>query len=184
MKDADRPEAGRLEELGACPLCGRRMFKGDSVDRHHWQPKSQGGTAAEYLHRICHRKLHSLFTGRELADRFSNPAQVRQHPEMKKLSRGYAARHRSGFCAIGNRSGVRPAGARANPEAPRVCYTKGSPTGTEAHPLCRSNFSRIFSDHTPTILISGSFDPGADEGQNFVNPEEHQEAGTLRFFSG
>ena len=76
MKDADRLEAGRREELGSCPLCGRVMFKGDSVDRHHWQPKSQGGTAAEYLHRICHRKLHSLFTGRELADRFSNPAQV------------------------------------------------------------------------------------------------------------
>ena len=85
MKDADRPEVGRPEELGACPLCGRIMFKGDSVDRHHWQPKSHGGTAAEYLHRICHRKLHSLFTGRELADDFSSPAQVRQHPEMQKF---------------------------------------------------------------------------------------------------
>ncbi len=85
MKNADRSEAGRLKELGACPLCGRSMFKGDSVDRHHWQPKSEGGTAAEYLHRICHRKLHSLFSGRELADNFSSPARVRQHPEMQKF---------------------------------------------------------------------------------------------------
>jgi hypothetical protein len=61
------------------------MFRGDSVDRHHWQPKSRGGRTAEYLHRICHRKLHSLFTGRELADRFSNPAQVQKHPEMQKF---------------------------------------------------------------------------------------------------
>ncbi|MFZ2088842.1 MAG: HNH endonuclease [Desulfobaccales bacterium] len=76
----DRPEA-----LGPCPLCGRPMLKGDSVDRHHWQPKSLGGKESEYLHRTCHRKLHSLFTDKELATEFASPEQVRRHPEMQKF---------------------------------------------------------------------------------------------------
>jgi hypothetical protein len=82
MKDGDKPEA-----LGPCPLCGRPMFKGDSVDRHHWRPKSHGGRETEYLHRTCHRKLHSLFTDKESADYFATPAQVRQHSEMQKFIR-------------------------------------------------------------------------------------------------
>jgi hypothetical protein len=63
------------------------MFKGASIDRHHWQPKSRGGRQAEYLHRICHRKLHSLFTDKELAVDFASLDQVRQHPEIQKFIR-------------------------------------------------------------------------------------------------
>jgi len=33
------------------------MIAGPSVDRHHWHPKSQGGTETEWLHRVCHRML-------------------------------------------------------------------------------------------------------------------------------
>jgi hypothetical protein len=61
------------------------MLKGDSVDRHHWRPKSRGGTAAAYLHRTCHRKLHSLFTDKELAADLANLEEVRRHPGMKKF---------------------------------------------------------------------------------------------------
>jgi hypothetical protein len=80
VKGDDRPEA-----LGPCPLCGRLMFKGESVDRHHWQPKSQGGKESEYLHRTCRRKLHSLFNDNELATDFASPDKVRQHPEIQKF---------------------------------------------------------------------------------------------------
>lgn len=69
--------------LGPCPVCGRPMYQGDSVDRHHWQPKSRGGRKAAYLHRTCHRKLHSLFSDRELAEHFATPNQVRAHPQMQ-----------------------------------------------------------------------------------------------------
>jgi hypothetical protein len=78
-------EVQESEGLEPCPLCGRLMFKGDSVDRHHWQPKSRGGKAADYLHRTCHRKLHSLFTDKELAAEMATPAQVLRHPEMQKF---------------------------------------------------------------------------------------------------
>jgi len=63
------------------------MLKGGSVDRHHWQPKSRGGTETEYLHRISHCKLHSLFTGKELVKNFTTPDQARRHPEMQKFIR-------------------------------------------------------------------------------------------------
>jgi hypothetical protein len=75
------------EVLGPCPLCGRLMIKGDSLDRHHWQPKSQGGKEAQYLHRTCHRKLHSLFTDKQLAVEVNTPEKARQHPEMQRFIR-------------------------------------------------------------------------------------------------
>jgi hypothetical protein len=82
IKADDHPET-----LGPCPLCGRLMLKGRSVDRHHWQPKSRGGKEADYLHRSCHRKLHSLFTSKELTAEVDTPEKARQHPEMQKFIR-------------------------------------------------------------------------------------------------
>lgn len=80
MKSDDKPVA-----LGPCPLCGRPMFAGDSVDRHHWQPKSRCGRETDHLHRICHRELHSLFTAKELAADFATLEKLRQHPEMQRF---------------------------------------------------------------------------------------------------
>jgi hypothetical protein len=71
--------------IGLCPLCGREMWAGPSVDRHHFVPKSQGGAESEYLHKICHRKLHSMFTEKELAREFSTAEAVREHPEIQKF---------------------------------------------------------------------------------------------------
>jgi hypothetical protein len=75
------PNSG--ERLGPCPVCGREMIAGPSVDRHHWQPKSWGGREAQPLHLICHRKLHTLFSEKELATTFDTPEAVRQHPQMQ-----------------------------------------------------------------------------------------------------
>ncbi len=62
-----------------CPLCKRPLNK--SWDRHHLIPQSLGGKAkrnerrqdgthAEIvnIHKICHAKIHSVFTERELAN--------------------------------------------------------------------------------------------------------------------
>lgn len=93
MKTGHRIRKGEAKEeenpqtLGTCPVCGRMMLAGDSVDRHHWRPKSQGGTISEYLHRTCHRKLHSLFSDRDLAREFATPEKVRQHPDMQAFIR-------------------------------------------------------------------------------------------------
>lgn len=75
------------KDLGLCPICGRPMIAGPSVDEHHWVPKSEGGRATSFLHRICHRTLHARFTERELAQDFATPEAVRSDPAMEKFIR-------------------------------------------------------------------------------------------------
>lgn len=53
-----------------CPLCGRRI-PADQRDAHHLVPKSKGGRVTQYLHRICHRQIHALFSETELARRYN-----------------------------------------------------------------------------------------------------------------
>ncbi len=78
-------ESGDNQSLGPCPVCGRELVAGMSVDRHHWLPKSRGGKEAAPLHLICHRKIHSLFSRKELAGEYGTPEAVRCHPEMHKF---------------------------------------------------------------------------------------------------
>ncbi|MDF1584943.1 HNH endonuclease family protein [Marinimicrococcus flavescens] len=80
------PAAGR-GELGPCPVCGRPMLAGPSVDRHHFLPKSRGGRAREHVHRICHRKIHSLLTEVEFERDFADPERLRAHPEIARFVR-------------------------------------------------------------------------------------------------
>jgi hypothetical protein len=72
-------------DLGPCPLCGRAMIAGPSVDRHHWMPKSEGGRASEHLHTVCHRMIHRVFSEKELASGYADPEAVRAHPEMQRF---------------------------------------------------------------------------------------------------
>jgi hypothetical protein len=79
--------------LGPCPICGRLMVAGPSVDRHHFVPRSEGGRENRWVHRVCHRKIHSLFTERELAKEYSTPEALRAHPEMQPFLRWVARKH-------------------------------------------------------------------------------------------
>jgi len=72
-------------ELGACPLCGRPMVEGSSVDRHHLVPRSFGGTAWAHVHRICHSKIHSVLSERDLAERYASFDALLSHPEIAKF---------------------------------------------------------------------------------------------------
>ena len=68
------------EPPGVCPLCGRPLVLGASVDEHHLVPRSQGGSVKEHVHRICHRKIHATFTEKELARGFHTWQALRAHP--------------------------------------------------------------------------------------------------------
>ena len=68
--------------LPDCPLCGRPMVAGPSVDEHHLVPRSQGGKTSFLIHRICHRKIHATFKTRELATSFANWDALKAHPDM------------------------------------------------------------------------------------------------------
>ena len=67
-----------------CPICDR-VIPDSQKDAHHLIPKSKGGKATEYLHRICHKQIHALFTETELATQLNTAAILRAHPEMQKF---------------------------------------------------------------------------------------------------
>lgn len=65
-----------------CPLCGRLLEPGPSVDEHHLVPRSHGGKIKTLVHRICHRKIHATFSTRELARGFTTWEALQAHPEI------------------------------------------------------------------------------------------------------
>jgi hypothetical protein len=71
--------------LGPCPLCGRQMIAGPSVDRHHWVSKSAGGRVSEHLRAVCHRMIHRVFSEQELASAYADPEAVRAHLDIRRF---------------------------------------------------------------------------------------------------
>ena len=78
LSAAPRPVAATLP---VCPLCERPIPPAQQ-DAHHLVPRSKGGTATEYLHRICHRQIHSLLTETELARAYHTAEALRAHAEL------------------------------------------------------------------------------------------------------
>lgn len=73
------------EILGLCGLCGRDLIAGPSVNRHHLVPKTFGGKEAVWIHRVCHSKIHSLFSERELLKLYHNFEALLRHEEIIKF---------------------------------------------------------------------------------------------------
>ena len=67
-----------------CPLC-ERSIPLSQRDAHHLVPKSKGGRETAWLHRICHRQLHALFSETELAVRYNHVETLLAHPEVKRF---------------------------------------------------------------------------------------------------
>ena len=75
-----------------CPLCGRLLEIGSSVDEHHLIPRSEGGKIKTLIHRICHRKIHATFSERELASEYSTWQALKTHPEIAAFVRWVAGK--------------------------------------------------------------------------------------------
>ncbi|QFZ92742.2 HNH endonuclease [Synechococcus elongatus] len=84
------------QDLGPCPLCDRPLWKDRFVDRHHFLPRSHGGKEWLYVHQICHRKIHSLFSEQELALFYNTPDRLRSHPEVQRFLK-WVRRHPPDF---------------------------------------------------------------------------------------
>ena len=78
------PSPRKKEEKIVCPLCLEKI-PNSQKDAHHLVPKSKGGKTTEYLHRICHKQIHALFTETELAQQFNTAEMLKSHPEMAKF---------------------------------------------------------------------------------------------------
>ena len=77
------PKEVSVAEL-ICPICDRPI-PNSQKDAHHFVPKSKGGKATEYLHRICHRQIHALFTETQLARELNTAEAIREKAEMQKF---------------------------------------------------------------------------------------------------
>lgn len=68
-----------------CPICNREMIKGKSIDEHHLIPKTFKGKETVIMHKICHRKLHSVFSEREMKSHYHTIGRLLEHEEIKKF---------------------------------------------------------------------------------------------------
>lgn len=70
------------EEIEMCPLCGRLLAP--PYNRHHLLPLSKGGrgTTTVLLHKICHDKIHSVFTEMELKRHYNTIESLRANEEI------------------------------------------------------------------------------------------------------
>jgi hypothetical protein len=78
------PRVMAKTQENVCPIC-ERPIPASQRDAHHLIPKSKGGRATEFLHRICHRQIHALFTETELANQFNHALALQEHPEMRRF---------------------------------------------------------------------------------------------------
>ena len=63
------------------------MIAGISCDEHHLIPRAKGGLKGPtiQLHRICHEKIHSLWTEGQLAKYFNTVERIVEFPEMQSF---------------------------------------------------------------------------------------------------
>lgn len=66
-----------------CPLCGRPIGKVSSS--HHLIPRSRKGKEQVELHPICHDKIHSVFTEKELAEYYNSVERLLESEAIRKF---------------------------------------------------------------------------------------------------
>lgn len=73
-----------MSEENICPICLRIMIEdGESVDKHHFVPKSRGGLETTKIHRVCHRFIHSQWLEKVLEKELNTPEKIRATEEIQ-----------------------------------------------------------------------------------------------------
>ena len=69
-----------------CPLCNRSL-PDNIATKHHLVPKLKGGLNGhtEMMHKICHSKIHSVFTEGELAKEYNTVDKLLDNEEIAKF---------------------------------------------------------------------------------------------------
>lgn len=69
-----------------CPICDR-LLDGKNISQHHLIPVSCGGSYSELIkvHKICHDKIHSIFTNKELKEYYHTVERLRMSSEMQEF---------------------------------------------------------------------------------------------------
>ena len=72
--------------MDICPICDRDMPQ-KSMSKHHMIPSSRGGKSKDIvvLHKICHDKLHSVFTEKEMEKHYHTIDRLKEHEDIQKF---------------------------------------------------------------------------------------------------
>jgi hypothetical protein len=67
-----------------CPLCDRFLPESE-VSSHHLRTKLKAGSSSETvnIHRVCHSKIHSLFTESELYYTYNTIYKLKEHADIQ-----------------------------------------------------------------------------------------------------
>lgn len=84
-----------MNEEALCPLCGRPLGT-VNIDRHHLVPRTFKGKEQFPIHKICHRKIHSVLSDRELLQHYHTWEALRAHPDIATFI-AWVARKPPGF---------------------------------------------------------------------------------------
>lgn len=84
-----------MSEDALCPLCGRPLGT-VNIDRHHLVPRTFKGREQFPVHKICHRKIHSVLSERELLQHYHSWEALRAHPDIATFI-AWVARKPPGF---------------------------------------------------------------------------------------
>lgn len=77
MSDESAPEL--------CPLCGRPLIPGPSVNLHHLTPRKFKGRLAVTIHKVCHDKIHAVLSEREIARDYDSIDKLLAHPQIAEF---------------------------------------------------------------------------------------------------
>ena len=68
-----------------CALCDRELA--EPYNRHHLMPLSKGGknTTTLLLHKICHDKVHAVFSENELKRYYHTIERLQEHEEVYRF---------------------------------------------------------------------------------------------------
>jgi len=81
--------------MKTCPLCNRAIPP-ELESRHHLVPKLKGGKTTQanivVLHRVCHDKVHGVFTEAELARSYDTVEMLLADPRIEKFAKWIAKR--------------------------------------------------------------------------------------------
>jgi 5-methylcytosine-specific restriction enzyme A len=69
-----------------CALCDREIVEGLETE-HHLVPRVNGGNhgACVFLHEICHKQVHALFTNKDLSKRLNTIEKLKEHKDIQRF---------------------------------------------------------------------------------------------------
>ena len=82
-------------ETKTCVICCRELGSETLLSKHHLIPKSKGGRHSPtiLIHNICHQKIHSVFTEKELKNHYNTVEKLLANEAMSKFVKWVGKKH-------------------------------------------------------------------------------------------